>query len=204
MNSKEESLKEIADKLMSQEGNVKGEVFRTHANFIKHKEGEDALKKVEEKMKELGYPLEFKKVKTGDWHKESLSALVIVVCKNIFNWERKDVFEMGNMAPKHSFIIRMFVKHFISLKDVFEKAGQYWDRHYDFGSMEKGYFNEKEKRLVLKIKGYIAHELVTGPYFRGYITRIAQFSLKSQKIETEQTKSVHHGDPYNEYVIRWT
>jgi hypothetical protein len=199
----EKDLKELADEIMKQEGNVKGEVFHTHFSYIHYKEGEAGIQKLEDKLAELGYPLKFKEVKTDQWYKEALSALVIVLAKELFNWSEEDVFEMGNSAPKHSFIVKMFVKHFISVKDVFERAEQYWSKHYDFGLLEKGEFNEEKKYITVKIKGYAMHELVTGPYMKGYITRIAQLSLKSSKIETEQTKNIHHGDPYNEYIIKW-
>jgi hypothetical protein len=199
----ENDFKNIADEVMGKEGNVKGEVFRTHETYIRYREGEDGIGKVEEKMKEIGYPMEFKLIKTGEWYKEGLSVLVILVAKEIFNWEEEDIYDMGNSAPKHSFIVKMFVKHFVSVKDIFQKAGQYWDKHYDFGSLEKGEFNEEEKYITIRIKDYSPHEVVCGPYFKGYITRIAQLSLRSEKIETEQIKNVFHGDPYNEYIIKW-
>ncbi len=201
--NEEKNLKEVADELMSQNGNVRGEVFRTHAEFIKYKEGEEGIVMVEDRMRELGYPVDLVKTQTGDWHKEALSVLVIVVAKEIFDWTEDDVYEMGNSAPKHSFIVKMFIKQFISVKDIFEKAGQYWEKHYNFGTIEGGEFNEEEKYITVKIKDYRFHELVCGPYFKGYLTRIAQFSIKSKKIETEQIKNVFNGDPYNEYLIKW-
>jgi hypothetical protein len=200
----EKDFKTIADEVMMKEGNVRGEVFRTHENYICYREGEEGVKRVEEKMKEVGYPMEFKSIKTGEWYKEGLSVLVILVAKEIFNWTEEDIYDMGNSAPKHSFIVKMFVKHFVSVKDIFQKAGQYWEKHYDFGSLEKGEFNEEEKYITIKIKDYSPHEIVCGSYFKGYITRIAQMSLKSKKIETEQIQNVFHGDPYNEYIIKWS
>jgi hypothetical protein len=196
-------FKSIIDEVMAKEGNVKGEVFRTHENYICYREGEEGAKKVEEKIEEIGYPMKFRLMKAENWYKEGLSTAVILTAKEIFNWTEEDVYDMGNSAPKHSFIVKMFVKHFVSVKDIFEKAGQYWEKHYDFGSLEKGEFNEEEKYITIKIKDYSPHEDICGPYFKGYITRIAQLSLKSEKIETEQIKNVFHGDPYNEYKIKW-
>jgi len=199
----EKSLKEVADELMKKEGDVKGEVFRTHAAYIRYREGEEGVKKVEEKINELGYPIDFTEIKTEDWHKEALSVLVILTAKEIFDWTEEDIFDMGNFAPKHSFIIKMFIRHFLLIKDVFEKSGQYWDKHYNFGSLEKGEFSEKEKYITIILRDHDFHELVCGPYMKGYFLCIAGFSLKSEKITIEETKCVFRGDPYNEYVIKW-
>ncbi len=201
--NEEKTLKNVIDEIMSQPGNVRGEVFRTHAHFIKYKEGEEGVLMVEDKLEEFGYPIKLESAKTSDWHKEALSASVVVVAKEIFNWTEDDVYEMGNFAPKQSFIVKMFIKQFVSINDIFQKADQYWKKHYDFGGIEIGEFNEEERYITVKIKDYRFHELLCGPYFKGYLNRIAQFSIKSDKIETEQIKNVFHGDPYNEYLIRW-
>jgi len=62
----EKSLKEVADELMKKEGDVKGEVFRTHAAYIRYREGEEGVKKVEEKI--ILYRISFVlfEVKIGD------------------------------------------------------------------------------------------------------------------------------------------
>lgn len=41
--SSELELKQEAETIMSVPGDVKGEVFRTHAIYIKYREGEDGL-----------------------------------------------------------------------------------------------------------------------------------------------------------------
>ncbi len=200
---REIDLKQEIDSFIGIPGSVKGEVFRTHAIYIKYREGEDGLVRLEEKLKELGFPMIFSEVKPGEWYKEAMSVLVILVAKNIFNWSEDDVYEMGNFAPKHSFIIKIFVKHFLSVKDIFERAEQYWEKHYNFGSFEKVEFNEEGKYIVVAIKDYSFHSIVCDPYFRGYFTAIAKLSLKSNNIKTELTKNVFSGDEYNEYKITW-
>ncbi len=196
-------LKEEAAKLMQIEGDVKGEVFLTHANFIFQKKGEEGIRRVEKKLEELGYLIKLREVKTGNWYKEALSALVILTAKEVFNWEERDIYEMGNTAPKTSFIVKIFIRHFVTIEDVLEKMGQYWERHYNFGSVEKGTFNKEERYITVKIKGYRFHPLLCGPYFEGYLNRIAQFSIKSDKIKTEEITCVFKSDLYNEYKITW-
>ena len=106
--------KEELDKIMQIKGNVRGAIFQTHAVYIRLKKGDEGVKMVEEKLKELGHPLKFEEVKPLDWYPEAISILIMVVIKEIFNWTDKDIFEMGNMAPKSSFIVRLVIKHFLT------------------------------------------------------------------------------------------
>ena len=55
--------KEEINELMSLKGEVKGTGIKTHGGFILKEEGEEGLKRLEETMVNLGYPIEFKKVR---------------------------------------------------------------------------------------------------------------------------------------------
>lgn len=199
----EKSLKEIADNLMKIKGNVKGEVIRTNFAYINDKKGEEGVRMAEEKLAELGYPLKFKEIKPLEWYPEALSALLVIVSKNIFNWTEADIFDMGNSAPKYSFIVvKILLKYFVSIKRVFEEAPRYWKRHFDYGELETVELNEKEKYAVVRAKGHQFHPLVC-IYEAGYFLRILQFAIKSKKTSIKETKCTFKGDPYHEYVLRW-
>jgi hypothetical protein len=198
----QELTKEVAQKLMEIKGNVRGEAIRVTATFIQKKEGEKGLKDVEGKMAELGYPLNFNKIKPERWYPESLSVLVILVAKDLFDWSEKDIFELGNSAPKYSFIAKMLIRYFSSYKRFLKEVPKYWRKHFDFGELEVSEFNEEKRYLVLREKGYKFHPLLC-VYHAGYYLRIAQYVIKSEKITIEETKCIFKGDPYHEYTIRW-
>ncbi len=202
MGAKTSSLKEEADRLMKQKGNIRGAVLKTHAVYIRHREGEEGVKKVEEKLKELGYSLKFKEIKLMGWYPDGLRVLAMLCAKKLFNWTEKDIFEMGNTAPKYSFIVSLFMKYFLSVKDSYEASPGYWRKHFDFGELEAPEFNEKEKYLVVRLKGYKSHPLEC-VYQRGYFLRIAQYVIKSKKITIEETKCPFRGDRFHEHIIRW-
>ena len=197
-----DNLKEEADELMKIEGNVKGVVFRTHASYIRDKEGEKGLRLVEEKMKELGYPVKFSEVEPFRWYRESQTILVILVAKEIFHWRDSDVFDMGNAAPKYSLIVKLLMKYFLSPKTTLRESPKYWMKHYDFGMLEVHEYNEKEKRMSVRIKEYKTHPIVC-IFHKGYFLHIAQYVIKSQKIGIEETKCVYRGDPFHEYTVTW-
>ena len=194
--------KEGIEKITQIKGNARGAVFQTHATFIRRKKGEEGLKAVEKKMAELGYPINFKKIKAVGWYPEALSCLIILVARDLFNWTEKDIFEMGYSAPRYSFIARTLMTYFLSLKRFLVEVPRYWKKHLDFGELEVVEFNEEKKYIILREKGYEFHPLIC-VYHAGYYQGITEYVVKSEKISIEETKCVFKGDPYHEYVIRW-
>jgi len=194
--------KEEIEKIMQIKGNVRGGIIQADADFIRKRKGEEGLRAIEKKMAELGYPLNFDKIKFGEWHPESLSVLVILVAKDLFNWDRRDIFEMGNSVPKHSFLFKIIMRYFLSLRKIFGETPNYWKQHFDFGELEPHELNEEKKYMILREKGYKFHPLMC-LYHAGYYLRIAQFAIRSEKITIKETKCVFRGDPYHEYVIKW-
>ncbi len=197
-----ETLQEVAEKLLSHPGKVRGEVFRTHAEYIKFREGEEGLKKLEEKMEELGAPINFEETKSFEWVREGVSSLSIITAKEIFNWTDEDVFEMGRYAPKASFIIKVLIRYFVSTKKVFEEASKYWDKHFDFGSLEPVEYNEEKGIIRLIIRGFKTHP-ITCIFHAGYFKGVTEFTVKSNKINVEEVKCIHKGDDFHEYLITW-
>lgn len=195
-------LKKEIDRLMSLKGGVIGEVFKTHAVYIRHREGEKGVKAVEEKLTELGYPFKFKEIVPLEWYPEGLGVSIILIAKKIFDWTDEDVFDMGNSAPKYSFIVKTFIQHFISPERMLNESQKYWHRHFDFGKVEIVEFNKEKKRLIMRVIGYKFHPIIC-KFHAGYLLRIAQFVLNSKKIDIKETKCVHEGDPYHEYLVTW-
>lgn len=194
--------KEEAEKIAQIKGNARGAVFQTHATFIQKRRGENGLRTVEKKMADLGYPVNFKKFEVGAWYPESLSVLIILVARDLFNWTEKDIFEMGSSAPKYSFIARTLMAYFLSLKRFLVEVPKYWGKHLDFGELEVAEFDEAKKYIILREKGYSFHPLMC-IYHAGYFQGIAKNIIKSEKISVEETKCVFKGDPYHEYALRW-
>ena len=195
-------VKEEIEKIAQIKGNVRGAIFQTNATFIQKKRGEEGLRTVEKKMDELGYPVNFKEIKVGWWYPEFLSVLTILVAKDLFNWTEKDIFEMGNSAPKYSFISKTLITYFLSFKRFMAEVPKYWKKHFDFGKLEVAKFDEAKKYIILREKGYRFHPLIC-LYHAGYYQGVTKYVIKSEKISVEETKCVFKGDPYHEYVIRW-
>ena len=198
----QKSLKEIADEVMKIKGNVKGEAIRTDFIYVLEKKGEEGIRLIEEKYKQLGYEFKFKDIKSFGWYPESYSVLLSLIIMDVFGWTEKDIFEMGNCSPKYSFIVRTILHYFVSVDMVFKEVPVYWKKHYDFGEIEAVELNKIEKYLVFRVKDYKFHPIMC-IYQSGYFLRIGQYSIQSPKITVEELKCVFKGAPYHEYRLSW-
>lgn len=195
------SLQETANKMMQSSAKVIGVVFDTHAQYIIAKEGREGLKRIEEKMAELGYPLKFNKINRFNYYPVGLADLVIVLTKEVFSWSEKDIFEMGNIAPKFSWMVKLFMKYFISLERSLREAPQYWRKHFTEGRLEYE-LHEKEKYVIIRLKYKTTHPLVC-VFYAGYFLRIAQYVVRSSKISIKETECLFKGGSCHKYIIRW-
>jgi len=202
MENKEKSLQEIADELKDFPGHVKGEAFKTRVAFIRKKEGDEGVKRLEEKMKELGVPVDLEGVKSTEWVNEGVNSLCVPVAKEIFNWTEEDVFDLGRFAFKTSFLTKTILRYLVSLKTAINAIPKYWRNYYDFGEMEAVDYSEEGKYGIVRKKGYKTHPLLCIQH-KGYLTAGARLILGGKKVHVEETKCMHKGDDYHEYRITW-
>jgi len=189
-------------KMMEFPGRVRGQVFLTDYRYIKERKGEEGVELLKKKIKEWGVPLNYEKAKPLDWYPVGFRAISLLAIKEIFNWGDKEIFELGNNAPKFSFIVKLLMKYFLSPQRSFLESPKYWSKHYSVGKLEACEFNEKKKFLIIRLKDFKVHPVFC-PLLRGYFLRIAQFVLKSKKVTIKETKCVFKKDSYCEFVIKW-
>ncbi len=197
----EEELQNFAKKMLNFQGNAKGEERLSFLKIVKEREGEEGLEKLKKKLKDLGVEEDVDNIKSFRWASEGITALTIVTAKEIFGWTEDMVFEAGRLAPKKSFIIKILARHMISLKNLFNSTAIYWEKHFDFGSLEAVEYDEEKRRTVLREKGYKTHPLLC-IHHAGYYKGIAEFVI-GRNVSVKITASVHKGEDYNEYVVEW-
>jgi predicted hydrocarbon binding protein len=200
--AEEKSLEEVAAELKQIDGNVKAEVILVQRDYILYKEGEEGLKRLEEKMDGLGADLSFEKIKASSWEKEWKNSLMTVVAKEIFNWKEEDIFEMGRYSPRASFFIKMMMQYVVSLDVLFNSANIYWKKQQDFGEVESVELNKEERYSVVRIKNFHTHPLLC-IYHAGYFKGALEFVTKSKGVTVEEVECTHRGGRYHEYLIKW-
>ena len=200
----DESLKKEMEILWKfTKGKVRAETIKNHFQCIETMEGKEGVEKVKEKLKELGHPINNpEQYSPLEMVPTALADSVVLVSKYVFRWTKKEIFEMGNSAPKFSFIVRLLMKTFLSLRKVFEESPKYWREHFTEGRIEAVEYNEKEKYLRLRLYHW-CHPVMC-VFYAGYFLRIGQYVIKNAKeLTIKETKCMNKGDPYHEFLIRW-
>ncbi|MDI6602506.1 MAG: hypothetical protein QME57_00075 [Patescibacteria group bacterium] len=198
--TKNQITKEEIEKLMKIPGEIRGDALMVLLNTIKEKEGEKEAELFKKKMGELGFS--FDKIDYLKWCPVGFLAISLLIMKEIFNWDEKDFFELGNLSFKMGFIPRILSKYFASVSRILKEAPKIWAKFHTSGKLELYQLNEKKKFTILRLKEYKIHPLVCNVN-RGAFLRIAQYVIKSKKITIEETKCMFKGDPYHEFLIRW-
>ena len=194
--------KEELDNLIKLKGKARGIPFKTQADFILKQEGDEQLKKLEKEMSKLGYPLKYKKMKSMDFYPLGLLAVNMLAIKRLFNYDDKKFQEMGRVEAKtSSLIIRVFMKYFVSIDMMVKKAPEMWRKHYTNGDFKIVEFNKEKRYVVLRIEDFKCHPLFCQDLI-GYFPSMVEMVIGSG-VSCEETKCVHRGDEYHEFLLKW-
>lgn len=191
------------EKLIAKPGRVIGEVFNTDAKFIILKKGKEFIKEVIKETENLGYKIDYGNIKSLEYYPVGLRVISIIAILRTFNWEKKELIEMGYNAPKVSFVVRLLVKYFVSFKRVLLESPVYWKKHYSIGRLEAYKLNMKEKFFILRIHNFHISPLLC-VYYLGYFKKMAEFGGK-RNIEVREI-SCHFKDEkcsYHEFLVTW-
>ncbi|MFA6169765.1 MAG: hypothetical protein WCW67_03640 [Candidatus Margulisiibacteriota bacterium] len=192
---------QAADEIMKKyPGEVRGVAFQTDAEYVKKKWGEEGLLRVGRRLSELGYPVEYDKIKPLVWLPLGLRILSLLVIDENFNMTKEELQEMGYTAPKFSFLMKWLVKFFSSAKTMIESAPAIWKKHYTVGELETAYHGE-EKFALVKVKGLVLPKSGI-EYIQGYFRRVLEFSVGSA-VHCELIKSPDNGADYYEFKAWW-
>jgi len=193
--------KEELSKLIKMNGEVRGVALKSHADFILQQKGQIELDKLENILVELGYPIKFKEIKTWDFYPIGIEIIEMLTIKNLFNFEDKKFEEIGTFGSVSSFIMKLFMRYFGSIKMVAKEAPSIWKKYYTIGELKVKELNEKERYIILDVENFFIHPLHCF-HLKGFFSSVVQMVTKTNP-SCEETKCVHRGDSFHEFVIKW-
>ncbi len=201
-NNLEGNLKERCDKLMEIEGMMRGELLRGNFIYLKSKEGDSSIGRMEKKLEELGYPLKFEEINSLRWYSDPFCSVFMLSFQDEFGWGEKEIFELGRFAPQYSLVVKVALRHILSLRKAFDYAPHLWRRNVDYGILHPHEFNQEKKYMILRLKEYALHPLVC-IYIRGCLTSLFEQINGRDKIKIEEVSCVFRGGDFHDYKIRW-
>lgn len=187
------------------EGKARGAALNTDKEYVIEKEGEEAIKKLKKKLKELDFPNIYSDdISQTGWYPLSWRIISILLLRDVLGWGKEKIFEMGFSAPSHSFIVKIMLRYFVSIKKSIIGSPKFWKKHYSKGNLVVEEIDMEEKKFVLRLKDFEVSPLVC-EYYRGYFKRITCIGTgkSREKVKNEETKCMAEGGEYNEFIITW-
>lgn len=185
-------------------GQTRGMMLKSLEPYLVKKKGAKYLEAIEKRVTELGYPFEFKNVSAFKWYPAPFVFTALMVVFESFNWDKKEVFNIGYEAPINSLFSKLILRAFTSLETAYTATPKFWKSYTTSGDMEWTERNMEKKHAVLKLSN---HEDFKYPiiydYMMGYLKRLMEITAKSKNVTIELTKSMQNGDPYDEFTFNW-
>ena len=195
--------KKEVNRLKKIKGNIKGDILKAFHEYILREKGEKGVKAVEKRLKELGWPFQFKEVSAFKWYPEALICLTHLVYLEVFNLDESKGFDLGYNSPLYSIVIKLLMQYFISVDRVAKEAPKFWQRYFDFGEMKCTKIDLRKQYTILCLYGFKKFHPLVYDYLRGYLAKAAEMTARGKNVKVEQTKSLYNNDPYDEFKITW-
>ena len=192
--------KEEFDELMKIEGEARGAGLKSEMKFIFDKEGAEGLKKLEDTITKLGYPLKYKEIIGMAFYPVGLEAVVLLAIKRLFDYDDKKFQEIGRHLAKYPLVVRLFISYFSSPEEVLMKNLKMWRKAFTIGDIKVVEFNLKKKYMIMRLENFKVHPLFC-QVFIGSISSTAELFIKT-KIVCEEVKCVFRGDEYHEFLLK--
>lgn len=198
---KQSILKEDLDRLSEIDGEARGMAIKGEAEYILKTRGKEGLNRLEKELASIGSPIEYKKIKPMNFYPVRYEALTSLVLDKVFNFEDEDFRKVGKYETRVSFILRMFLKYFYSLRKVKQEGSNIWRKYYTIGNLSVVELDEKNKRSVLRIYDFYHY-----PKFcrtlEGFIGGLVGMIVKSEAT-CREVKCIYQGDEYHEFLVEW-
>jgi len=193
--------KKEADKLIGLSGESRGANIKVDFDFVLETKREKGLEKVENRMVELGYPLNYKDIKVMDFYPIGLDIIILLSIKEIFNFNDEDIEKMGSAVVKFSPLTKVFMKYFGFLNLISAQIPDMWKKHYTIGKLIMPDFSDEKKYAIIREEGFKIHSVYCNIH-KGYFIKVAQMVVNAP-VACQETKCMFKGDPYHEFLITW-
>ncbi len=188
--------------IINLEGQVRGSALNTDAAYIESRGGKKGMHSVQEKFRQLGYPIEYRNIRDMAWYPVCMRVLSLRVIQDVFDMKDEEIRHMGDTAPKFSFIVKVFMKFTGVPEHAFTRIPEYWRMHYSIGDMRINELNSEAGYLIVHLGSFMLHPILC-VYLEGYFRRLLQFSFVTDEVRSRETKCAFDGAEHHEYHIAW-
>jgi hypothetical protein len=193
--------KEEFNRLINLKGKVRGMAVKGYGDYILKEKGEKGLRKLEETITNLGYPIKYREIKTMDFYPLGLEGISLLVLQRLFNFDDEKIQEMGKFQAKFSIVIRLLMRYLVSIEKAAQGASKMWRSYHTSGDLTITELNKEKRYAILRIENFRVipshcHHLI------GYFSTIVQLIVKN-KVTCKEIKCPFRGDEYHEFLLKW-
>lgn len=195
------ALKEEFDRLMKIKGEVKGVALKSEMDFVLNEEGQDGLERLENTMREAGYSLKRSGIRGMKLYPLGAYGGLQLVIKDIFDYGDRKIQEMGAFEAKMSFIMRLFMRYFVSVKTMANQVPNMWRAYFTVGDLSVAELNEEKKYIISRLENFKIHRIQCNVLV-GYFPSVVKMVVGSET-SCKETKCPFWGDDYHEFLVKW-
>lgn len=182
-------------------GEVRGIGLKDIMKFILKEEGEEGLKRMEELISNIGYPLKYEEIKAMDFYPLVLVAVFFLAIEKLFDYSDEKLQEVGRFASKSFSILRLFIRYLVSIDTVVKETQTMWGKYFTVGELKVKEHNEKQRYIIVTLKNFRSYPPHC-QYLKGYFSNIVEMVVK-EPVTCEEQKCVYRGDEYHEFLLKW-
>ena len=194
--------KEQVKKIMNLTGETRGFNVKLDSEYILKTKGIEGLEKLEQEMEKLGYPTKYREIENMSFVPSGLKILTLLTIKQVFDFDNQGIKNVCAFQPKQSLIVKLFMRYIRSMPIALKFANTMWKKYWTIGKLESVEFNEKEKRIVLRIKSFKLHDVFCR-CMEGYFESMAELIFGKKEMVCKEIKCSHKGDEFHEFVLTW-
>ncbi|MBD3208193.1 MAG: hypothetical protein GF370_01935 [Candidatus Nealsonbacteria bacterium] len=192
---------EKVKQLMETEGEVRGLSLLEDKEYVLKKKGERGLKDVEQMINQAGYEFKFSGIERMKMYPLGLQAVILEAIQKSFNYNEKDFEEMGRNEAKVSPLIRIFMKHFVSLERMVNVISRMWRLYFSKGDLKLQEINRQKRYMVLRLDNW-----KLSPYncqiLQGYFATMLRMVV-NKSTSGKEVKCRFRGDETHEFLLEW-
>lgn len=193
-------LKEELEALGEIGGELRGASLKGDGEFVEQRLDKEAVAELEREMAEVGFPINYSELKTLGFYPLSLDAVNLVLMARMF-FSEKEMIDLGSFLSKTSLVLRFFMKYFVSVDRVIEKAPEMWGQSYTKGTLKVIKYDKQKREIIIRIEDFFAHPLYC-KVFEGYFQSVVKMILRTP-VSCEEIKCQYEGDDVDEFRFRW-
>jgi len=176
--------------------------FLPNIAYVRKKRGAEGIAFINRYMSQKGVNITVEKIesmKLAEPVPLSIRAVFLEACLALFDGDLEKLKAMGRDAPSNSLIVKFFLKYFATPNSAINHISSLWREHYSIGRIEV-LKNEKGEGILalydFKVSKLLCH------YLWGYFEGVGILTRAKNPV-CKETKCVHEGAPYCEFLLRW-